>query len=78
LPYCVTVGGARLLIVPYSGTLNDSRDRISPEYAAPEHFVRNVRAALHYLLEEASHLGGRMMTIAVHARWAGNRTGLRC
>jgi peptidoglycan/xylan/chitin deacetylase (PgdA/CDA1 family) len=71
LPYFVTLGGARMLIVPYSKTLNDSRYLISPGYVAPQDFIGNVRAALDFLIEEAGDAGGRMMTIAVHGRWTG-------
>jgi peptidoglycan/xylan/chitin deacetylase (PgdA/CDA1 family) len=71
LPYFVATSGARLLIVPYSKTLNDSRYLVSPGYVAPDDFVTNVRAAIDFLIEEAIHEGGRMMTIAVHARWTG-------
>ena len=76
LPYFVPTASGRLLIVPYSKTLNDSRYLVSPGYATPQHFVDNVRAALDTLVPEAEEEGGRMMTVAVHARWTGqpNRT----
>lgn len=71
-PYFVPAPGGRLLIVPYSKTLNDSRYLISPGFATPEHFVENTREFLDFLIEEAKeHGGGRMVTIAVHARWTG-------
>ena len=72
LPYFTPTEDGRLLIVPYSKTLNDSRYLVSPGYATPGHFVENVRTFLDFLIEEAKeHGGGRMMTIAVHARWSG-------
>ncbi len=73
LPYFVpTAGGGRLLIVPYSKTLNDSRYLVSPGYVTPEHFVENVRSFLDFLIAEAKERGGGcMMTIAIHARWSG-------
>jgi peptidoglycan/xylan/chitin deacetylase (PgdA/CDA1 family) len=71
LPYFVPTGTGRLLIVPYSKTLNDSRYLISPGYVTPQDFIDNVRAFLDVLIEEAGQEGARMMTIAVHARWTG-------
>ena len=71
LPYFVPTATGRLLIVPYSKTLNDSRYLISPGYVTPQDFIDNVRTYLDYLLDEARDEGGRMMTIAIHARWTG-------
>jgi peptidoglycan/xylan/chitin deacetylase (PgdA/CDA1 family) len=71
LPYFVPIAEGRLLIVPYSKTLNDSRYLVSPGYVTPNDFVTNVRAYLDFLVEEAKQEGGRMATIAVHARWSG-------
>lgn len=71
LPYFVEAADRRLLIVPYSKTFNDSRYLVSPGYVTPQDFVDNVRAGLDYLIDEAKEEGGRMMTIAVHARWSG-------
>jgi peptidoglycan/xylan/chitin deacetylase (PgdA/CDA1 family) len=73
LPYFVETGkaGAPLLVVPYSKTLNDSRYLMSPGYAEPGDFVENCKAAIDYVLGEAPEIGGRMLTIALHARWSG-------
>lgn len=71
LPYYVASARGPLLIVPYSKTLNDSRYLMSPGYVRPGDFVANVESYLDFLLAEARDLGGRMMTIAVHARWTG-------
>jgi peptidoglycan/xylan/chitin deacetylase (PgdA/CDA1 family) len=71
LPYWAAGTTGRILVVPYSKTLNDSRYLISPGYAGPGDFVENVEAFLDTLLDEARSLGGRMMTVAVHARWTG-------
>ncbi len=71
LPYFVPSATGRLLIVPYSKTLNDSRYLVSPGYATPQDFIDNVQAYLDVLVAEAKEEGGRMMTIAVHARWTG-------
>lgn len=71
LPYFVAGARGPFLVVPYSKTLNDSRYLVSPGYAGPQDFVDNARAFLDVLVDEARELGGRMMTIAVHARWTG-------
>ncbi len=80
IPYFVETAAGRLLVVPYSKTFNDSRYLVSPGYSSPDDFVRDCCSAIDYLAEEAAEIGGRMMTIAVHARWSGqpNRAaGLR-
>lgn len=72
LPYFVDAdGGGRLLVVPYSKTLNDSRYLVAPGLATPDQFARLCSAALDTLLEEAEVVGGRLLTVAVHARWSG-------
>lgn len=71
LPYVVVASGRRILVVPYSKTLNDSRYLVSPGFGSPRDFVDHCRGALDELLREAAVLGGRMMTVAVHARWSG-------
>jgi peptidoglycan/xylan/chitin deacetylase (PgdA/CDA1 family) len=71
LPFWVESAGRSLLVVPYSKTLNDSRYLVSPGFASPSDFADHCRAALDELLAEATELGGRMMTVAVHARWSG-------
>jgi peptidoglycan/xylan/chitin deacetylase (PgdA/CDA1 family) len=80
LPYFVDHNGKEILIVPYSKTLNDSRYLIAPGYGNPRDFAEDCRSAIDYLLGEADEVGGRMLTIGVHARWTGqpNRaSGLR-
>jgi peptidoglycan/xylan/chitin deacetylase (PgdA/CDA1 family) len=71
IPYWVEDSGRRLLVVPYSKTLNDSRYLVSPGFGSPRDFVEHCLGSLDELLREAATLGGRMMTIAVHARWSG-------
>ena len=71
LPYFTEVGGRRLLVVPYSKTLNDSRYLVAPGFGSPRDFVDLCRSALDELLLEAPEVGGRMMTVALHARWSG-------
>jgi peptidoglycan/xylan/chitin deacetylase (PgdA/CDA1 family) len=80
IPYFVKHDGGELLVVPYSKTLNDSRYLIAPGYSNPRDFAEDCRAAIDYLIEEAGEAGGKMLTIAAHARWSGqpNRaSGLR-
>jgi peptidoglycan/xylan/chitin deacetylase (PgdA/CDA1 family) len=71
LPFWVASAGRDLLVVPYSKTLNDSRYLVSPGFASPRDFTEQCCAALDELLFEAAAHGGRMMTVAVHARWSG-------
>jgi peptidoglycan/xylan/chitin deacetylase (PgdA/CDA1 family) len=71
LPYWVETGVERLLVVPYSKTLNDSRYLVSPGFASPRDFADHCCGALDELLQESAEVGGRMMTVAVHARWSG-------
>jgi hypothetical protein len=80
IPYFVEVHGKRLLVVPYSKILTDSRYLVSPGYSSPKDFFEDCRSALDFLVDEAAETGGTMITIAVHARWSGqpNRAmGLR-
>lgn len=80
IPYFTRTGTGRMLVVPYSKTFNDSRFLIAPGYSNPGDFAADVCAGIDYLVGEADRTGGRMMTVAVHARWTGqpNRaSGLR-
>jgi peptidoglycan/xylan/chitin deacetylase (PgdA/CDA1 family) len=80
LPYFIEHAGTRVLVVPYSKTLNDSRYLIAPGYSNPRDFAEDCRSAIDYLLGEADETGGRMLTIGIHCRWTGqpNRaSGLR-
>jgi peptidoglycan/xylan/chitin deacetylase (PgdA/CDA1 family) len=72
LPYWVTTRGRPFLVVPYSKVHNDVRYLIHPTYATPRHFFEGLRLSLDYLLGEAREgLGGRLMSVGVHARWSG-------
>jgi hypothetical protein len=72
LPYFQkTSGESRMLIVPYSKTYNDSRFLVAPGYGNPKDFAADVCAGIDFLEEEALEHGGRMLTVAVHARWTG-------
>jgi hypothetical protein len=71
LPYFIDHAGTRILVVPYSKTLNDSRYLIAPGYSNPRDFAEDCRSAINYMLSEADETGGRMLTIGLHARWSG-------
>ncbi|MEZ5778618.1 MAG: polysaccharide deacetylase family protein [Paracoccaceae bacterium] len=71
IPYFVPSTNGRMLVVPYSKTFNDSRFLVAPGYGNPADFARDVCAGIDYLAAEAASTGGRMMTVAVHARWTG-------
>lgn len=72
LPYWVPAGGRPFLVVPYSKVHNDVRYLIPPGYGTPGHFAESLSLSLDYLLEEArAGLGGRLMSVGVHARWSG-------
>jgi peptidoglycan/xylan/chitin deacetylase (PgdA/CDA1 family) len=69
LPYYVKVGGRDHLVIPYSFVYNDGRYP-SGHWAGPADFLDNTRRALDYLWAEgATH--PRMMSIGLHARFAG-------
>lgn len=71
IPYFVKHEGGDLLIVPYSKTLNDSRYLMAPGYGNPRDFAEDCRSAIDFLIDEADDTGGKMLTIAAHARWSG-------
>jgi peptidoglycan/xylan/chitin deacetylase (PgdA/CDA1 family) len=71
LPHFATVeGGARILIVPYTKTQNDSRYLMTPGYGSPRDYADQCRMALDELLREAT-THPKMMTVVAHARWSG-------
>jgi peptidoglycan/xylan/chitin deacetylase (PgdA/CDA1 family) len=70
LPYFVQEGGRHHLVVPYTQIHNDSRYVASPSFADPTSFFDHCRRAFDYIWDE----GGthpRMMSIGLHARYAG-------
>lgn len=71
LPYFQKTATGRMLIVPYSKTYNDSRFLVAPGYGNPKDFAADVCAGIDFLAEETREHGGRIMTVAVHARWTG-------
>jgi len=71
LPYFQRTPAGRMLILPYSKTYNDSRFLVAPGYGNPNDFAADVCAGIDFLEEETREHGGRMITVAVHARWTG-------
>jgi peptidoglycan/xylan/chitin deacetylase (PgdA/CDA1 family) len=71
IPYFVNDRDKRLLVIPYSKILNDSRYLVGPGYSNPNDFFHDCRSAIDFLVDEAAEVGGKMITIAVHARWSG-------
>ncbi len=71
LPYFQRTPAGRMLILPYSKTYNDSRFLVAPGYGNPKDFAEDVCAGIDFLEKETREHGGRMMTVAVHARWTG-------
>ncbi len=69
LPYYVKVAGKDHLVIPYSFTYNDGR-YVSGHWASPADFLDNTRRALDYLWQEGK-THPRMMSIGLHARFAG-------
>jgi hypothetical protein len=69
LPYYVPVGGRQHLVIPYSFVYNDGR-YISGHWSSPADFLDTAGRALAYLCEEGE-THPRMMTIGLHARFAG-------
>jgi peptidoglycan/xylan/chitin deacetylase (PgdA/CDA1 family) len=70
VPYYETIGGAPMLVVPYSKTYNDSRFLMNPGFASPRDFLDTMVMGLDELVREGE-ARRTMMTVAVHARWSG-------
>jgi peptidoglycan/xylan/chitin deacetylase (PgdA/CDA1 family) len=68
LPYFVDVGGARHLVVPYSGVYNDAR---LAQLGDVEGFLALLRRAVDYTWREGEERP-KMMTIGLHPRLAGH------
>jgi hypothetical protein len=78
--YFVDHASTRILVVPYSKTLNDGRYLIAPGYSNSLAIAVDCRSAINYMLSEADESGGRIVTIGIHCLWTGhpNRaSGLR-
>src|SRR5919204_1146055 len=73
LPFYTRCLGRPFLVVPYSKTYNDSRFLVTPGFASPRDFVETLTMGLDELAREGAERP-TMMTVAVHARWAGEAT----
>ena len=72
LPYYVVTDGEPFLVVPYSKVYNDVKYFVPPCYARPDDFFHSLKLAVDAFVDEANEgLGGRMMTVGLHARWSG-------
>jgi len=72
LPYFVEQDGEPFLVIPYSKVYNDVKFLVAPTFATPNDFFTTLKLAVDYLVDEARRgHGGRMMTVGLHARWAG-------
>ena len=72
LPYFVEQDGEPFLVIPYSKVYNDVKFLTAPTCATPNDFFTTLKLAVDFLVDEARRgHGGRMMTVGLHARWAG-------
>ncbi len=72
LPYFVQQDGEPFLVVPYSKVYNDVKYFVAPTLSTPNDFFVTLKTALDFMLEECERgQHGRMMTVGLHARWAG-------
>ncbi len=70
LPYHVTVGGRRHLVVPYSFTYNDAKFGLAPSYGGPWDFLDNLKRGFDQLWREGE-THPKMMSIGLHPRLIG-------
>jgi peptidoglycan/xylan/chitin deacetylase (PgdA/CDA1 family) len=71
LPYYVSVGGARQLVVPYTMVYNDVKFAMPPGMSSPTDFFDVCRRGLDELLREGRGGHPKMMSIGLHPRWVG-------
>jgi peptidoglycan/xylan/chitin deacetylase (PgdA/CDA1 family) len=71
LPYYVSVGDTRHLVVPYTMVYNDVKYAMPPGMASPTDFFDICRRGLDELLREGRAGQPKMMSIGLHPRWAG-------
>ncbi|AEA26338.1 Chitin deacetylase [Pseudonocardia dioxanivorans CB1190] len=71
LPYYVSVGDKRQLVVPYTMVYNDVKYAMPPGMASPTDFFDVCRRGFDELLREGRAGRPRMMSIGLHPRWAG-------
>lgn len=71
LPYYVSVGKRRHLVVPYTMVYNDVKYVMPPGMASPTDFFDVCRRGFDELLREGREGTPKMMSIGLHPRWAG-------
>jgi peptidoglycan/xylan/chitin deacetylase (PgdA/CDA1 family) len=72
LPYFTDVGGKQHLIVPYSQTYNDVRYVLSEGgFGSPQDFYDYLKRGFDELHREGERGYPKMMSVGLHARWAG-------
>jgi peptidoglycan/xylan/chitin deacetylase (PgdA/CDA1 family) len=71
LPYYVSVGQKRHLVVPYTMVYNDVKYAMPPGMASPTDFFDVCRRGFDELLREGRAGQPKMMSIGLHPRWAG-------
>ena len=71
LPYYVSVGDARHLVVPYTMVYNDVKYAMPPGMTSPTDFFDVCRRGFDELLREGHAGHPKMMSIGLHPRWAG-------
>lgn len=70
VPFFVTVGGVRHLVLPYAADTNDTRYWTSPGISSSRDYGEYLCDTLDVLIEEAVD-SPRMMTVGLHARISG-------
>ncbi len=71
LPYWVTVGGRRQLIVPYTLDANDMRFAIQAGFTAGDQFFSYLKDSFDVLYEEGRRGAPKMMSVGLHCRLVG-------
>ncbi len=71
LPYFAEVGATKHLVVPYGNVYNDARYVLAQGYSSPSDFFDYCRRAVDELRREGHGGYPKMMSIGLHARWAG-------
>jgi peptidoglycan/xylan/chitin deacetylase (PgdA/CDA1 family) len=72
LPYFTDVGGKQHLVVPYSQTYNDVRYALSEGgFGSPQDFYDYLKRGFDELHREGERGYPKMLSIGLHARWAG-------
>jgi peptidoglycan/xylan/chitin deacetylase (PgdA/CDA1 family) len=71
LPFFVDAGGRPHLVVPYTDVYNDGRYVLAQGFSAPADFFDLCRRAVDELRREGNAGFPKLLSIGLHARWAG-------